>query len=376
MSDWKIPLYRIATDNKDIRNVTNVLQRNTDWAIGPEINQFEGKLSDFVGTKYCVVFNSGTSALHASLLSIGIRPRDQVMVPTFTFISTVNSILMVNATPYFVDIENETLGLDPTKVLSSISDKVKTIIPVHYAGLSCKIDELQEIARRKKISLIEDVAESLGSTKNGKNVGTFGDLSVLSFAPNKIITTGEGGAVLTDSKKLFEKLKLVRSHGRLEKTNYFSSISKPDYVDLGYNWRMSSMSAALGLSQLSRIRKLIKMRQKNAHFLSSRLGKIPEISVPNEPSDSYHVFQLYSIRLPNSKIRNNLMKFLSGKGIMTKIYFDPVHTTKYYSKIVSKKTDLSNSIRISEQILSLPMFPTLTAKELEYIVNSITKFFN
>ena len=375
MTKWKIPLYKVVTDSKDITNVSKVLKRDTDWAIGPEINKFEDRLSNFVGTKYCVVFNSGTSALHASLLSIGIKPHEQVIVPTFTFISTVNSVLMVGAVPYFVDIENDTLGLDPNKVLSSISEKVKAIIPVHYAGLPCKIDELQEIARRKKIPLIEDAAESLGSSKNNKNVGTFGDLSVLSFAPNKIITTGEGGAILTDSKKLFEKLKLIRSHGRLEKTNYFSSISKPNYVELGYNWRMSSMSASLGLSQLTRIQKLIKKRRKNAHFLSLHLKRIPEISVPNEPKDSKHVFQLYSIKLSNTKLRNNLMNFLKEKGVMTKVYFEPIHTTKFYSKISTKKSNLSNSLKISEQILSLPMFPSLTINELQYIVDSVNEFF-
>jgi len=249
------------------------------------------------------------------------------------------------------------------------------MIPVHYGGLPCEIEELRQIANRKKIYLIEDAAESLGSKINKKMTGTLGDLSILSFAPNKIITTGEGGAVLTNSKKLFEKLKLIRSHGRLENSNYFKSSLKPKYVSLGYNWRMPSMIAALGVSQLKRIEKLIKMRQKNAHFLSSKLKKFSGITLPSEPKDSKHVFQLYSILLSNSNKRNSLMNYLTKKGIMSKVYFEPINKTDFYKKIKFKQSNLQNTDDISGRILSLPMYPSLSQNELQYMVNSISEFF-
>ena len=376
MTDWKIPLYKIHTSLDDTKSVSSILRRNMDWAIGPEIEKFERDLAKYVGTKYCLTFNSGTSALHASLLSIGLKSNSEVIVPSFTFISTVNSVLMVNAIPHFVDIEKERLGLDPEQAELSVSKNVKAIMPIHYAGLPCKIEELRKIADRKKIYLIEDAAEALGSKINKKMIGTYGDLSILSFAPNKIITSGEGGAILTNSKKLFERLKLIRSHGRLENSNYFSSSLKPKYVTLGYNWRMSSMIASLGNSQLQRIEKIIQLRRKNAHFISNKIKTIPELTILDEPKKHRNVFQLYSILLPNSTKRTELMKFLTKRKIMSKVYFEPVHKTEFYKKIKFKKSSLKNTEEIGSRILSLPMYPELNKNELQYIVNSIHDFFN
>lgn len=376
MNKWKIPLYRVNTNKEDVRAVSNVISRGMDWANGPEILDFEKNLSNYVGTKYCVTFNSGTSALHASLLASGISLNDEVIVPSFSFIATVNSVLMVNAKPVFVDIENERFGIDPKKIESLISKKTKAIIPVHYAGLACKIKEISDICRENNLTLIEDAAESLGSTTDNKSVGQFGDLSVFSFAGNKVLTTGEGGAVVTNSKKLFDKLILLRSHGRKELTNYFTSNSNPEYVSLGYNWRISSMTAALANSQLRRLNKLIDMRRKNAKYLTSKLKQIKEIQVPYESQFDKHVFQIYSIVLVNSKLRNGLLKHLTQKGIMTKIFFLPIHKSKFYKSLkLNNLQFLTNTEKISNSILSLPMYPDLKKDELNYISDSIKEFF-
>jgi len=376
MTDWKIPLYRVFTDKDDLKSISNVLKRGMDWAIGPEIIQFEKSLAEYVGSKFCLSFNSGTSALHASLLAAKINKGNEIITPSFTFIATPNSALMVNAIPKFVDIDMDTLGLDPECVKQNITTKTKAIIPVHYAGLPCKIEEISKIAQKKKIYLIEDAAESLGSHVNKKMTGTFGDIGIFSFAGNKVLTSGEGGAIVTNSKQLFEKLKLIRSHGRKEILAYFSSTSSPDYVSLGYNWRMSSITAALALSQLNKLNKLIKLRRKNAEYLSSNLKKFPEIRVPPEPKGYYHVYQLYSIILENNKIRNNLKEFLTHKGIMSKVFFEPTHLTNFYRKnILKKKLILQNTEKISSCILTIPMFPGLTKQELDYICNSIKEFF-
>jgi perosamine synthetase len=373
MTKWKIPLYRVFTDKDDISSTNQVIKRGMSWAIGPEIEEFESKLAKYVGSDYCVAFNSGTSAQHASLLALGIKSGDNVIVPSFTFVSTSNSVLMVNAKPIFSDIEEETLGLDPTLIQKSVTNKTKAIMPIHYAGAACKIDEICELAHRKKLHVIEDAAESLGSEIGKKKIGTFGSMGIFSFAGNKVLTTGEGGAIVTNSKSLYEKLKLIRSHGRLEVENYFQSTKKPDYVTLGYNWRMSSVTAALGISQLKKLDKMILMRRKNANYLSSKLKHFDSIKVPEEYGFK-HVYQLYSIRVENKKMRDNLMRFLSDNGIMSKVYFDPVHKTLFYKKLGYSKDKLPITEKVSEQILSLPMFPTMKRSELQLIVETIEKF--
>ncbi len=372
---WKIPLYKIFTDEDDIKAISKVIKRGYDWTLGNEISMFENLLRNYIGMKYCLLFNSGTSALHASLLAADIKPNDRIIVPSFTFIATTNSVLMANGTPTFADIEEETYGLDPKDVEKRITKTTKAVIPIHYAGLPCKIDEIQKISKKKKILLIEDAAESLGSTINNKMTGSYGDLSILSFAPNKILTTGEGGAILTNSSKLFNKLKLIRSHGRIETHNYFSSHTKPEYVELGFNWRMSSITAALGISQFHKLKRIISLRRTNANYLSTRLKKFEQIKIPLEPHSYKHVYQLYSIELSTKRIRDELFKFLTKKRIMSKVYFYPVHKSKFYQKFrYSKETHLPVTEKLSEKILSLPMYPNLTKGELKYIINSISEF--
>lgn len=373
MTQWKIPLYRIHTSPNDVKFVSKILNRNMGWAIGPEIEEFEENLSKYVKSDYCVAFNSGTSAQHASLLAAGIKFSDKVIVPSFTFISTANSVLMVNGKPVFSDIEEDSLGLDPESIKKSISYHCKAIMPIHYAGGACKIKEICDIAEKQKIPVIEDAAESLGSEIGKKKIGTFGTMGIFSFAGNKVMTTGEGGAIVTNSKKLFERLKLIRSHGRLDKENYFQSNLKSNYVTLGYNWRISSITAALAISQLKRLDKMIQMRRKNASYLSSKLRNLEEIIVPTE-NGYKHVFQLYSIRLKNKKTRDSLMKFLSQHGIMSKIYFEPIHKTPFYKKLGYSKINLPITNKISEQILSLPMFPNMKKYELKLITEIIKDF--
>ena len=370
----KIPLYKIFTDSEDNRAVNKVLQRGMDWAIGPEIAEFEKKLASYIGTKYCIAFNSGTSAGHAALLAININS-GEVIVPSFTFISTANWPLMVNAKPKFVDIEEENFGLNPERVKSEITKNTKAIIPIHYGGLPCKIIEINRIARNKKIPLIEDCAEAFGTKIKGVSVGTFGQMSIFSFAPNKILTTGEGGAICTDSRKIFEKLQLIRSHGRLINENYFKTSQLPNYISIGYNWRMSSMTAALGLSQFDKLDRIIQLRRRHARFYVSKLKKINEIKLPDEPKDHLHVYQLFTIQLKNNLIRHKLQKFLASKGIMTKVFFEPIHLSKFYKKSGFGKKSLSNTEKISQTVLSLPIFPGLKSEEITHICDSIKEFF-
>jgi len=376
MNEWKIPLYKIYTDDEDINLITEIIKRGNRWAIGPEIEEFENELKNYVGTDYCVTLNSGTSALHTALLAHQIGSSDEVIIPSFTFIATANSVLFVNSKPIFAEIEDVTLGLNPQDVQSKITPLTKAIIPVDYAGLSCKILEIKKITEDNKILIIEDAAESLGATINGKKVGSLTDTAIFSFCGNKVLTTGEGGALVTNSKLIFEKAKLLRSHGRVDKTNYLNNPQISDYVSLGYNWRMSSFNAALGLTQLKKLDKIIKKRQENAKYLNSCFSKIREISLPIPPEGYEHVYQMYTIRLSNKEKRDQLHEFLLRKKIFSKVYFNPIHKTYYYKeKFADEKISLPITEKICDQVLTLPLYPNMTSEEKDYLTSSVVEFF-
>ena len=348
-----IPLFKMSYNSNDEAAISKVLLRETQWADGPEVSQFEDKICDYMKSKYCVVFNSGTSALHATMLAYGIYARNEVIVPSFTFISTANCVRMVGAMPVFADIEDKTYGLDWHDVERKITHKTKVIIAVHYAGCPCEIEELRAVANRHGLWLIEDVAEAMGAEVNGVKVGTIGDAGVLSFCQNKIITTGEGGAVITNNKEVYEKLKLIRSHGRIG----------DEFIQLGYNWRMPSMNAALGMSQLERIDELLKKRWLNAWAYDEYL---PDNVTSMCCAES--VYQMYSIRCPD---RDSLMKYLRDNGVSCGVWFYPVHQTAYYHS-----TDvLPVTEKVSSEILSLPMYPDLTTKEIEYVCQKVREFY-
>ena len=376
MKDWIIPLYKIYSDDEDVKLISKVIKRGRDWAIGPEIDEFENDIKNYVGTDYCIALNSGTSALHATLLAYGLGNGDEIIVPSFSFISTANSVLFVNGKPKFADIEEETFGLNPDSISNVINSKTKAIIPMDYGGLSCKISDISEVAKKNHLILIEDAAECLGSTVNGSKVGSQSDSAIFSFCGNKVLTTGEGGAVVTNSKKIYEKIKLIRSHGRQDSINYFKNPSKSQYLSLGYNWRMSSLTAALGISQLKKLDKIIKMRQKNAKQLISKLAKFKEISISDPPNGYEHIYQMFTIKLNSKKIRDSLHNFLKKKRIFSKVYFFPIHLTDFYKKnFPNSGKFLSNTEKLSNQLLTLPLYPNMTSEEKQYLIESISEFF-
>lgn len=368
----KIPLYKIYWDEEDVKSVTEIIRSGMFWAIGPSIEKFEKIVSEYAGAKYGVAFNSGTSALHAVMLACGIGKGDEVIVPSFTFIATANSALFTDAKPIFADAEKETYGLDPVDVEKKITRKTKAIMPIHYGGRPCKIVELKEIAKKYNLLLIEDAAESIGANINGKRVGSFGDAAMFSFCGNKIITTGEGGIIVTDSRDIYEKLKLVRSHGRLETENYFVASKTMDYITLGYNWRMSTMTAALGISQMNKLAKVIELRRKCAKYMTERLSKVKGITTPSDPKGYFNVYQMYTIRAED---RDSLNKHLLANGVSTKIFFDPVHLTEYYTKVHQhQKGELPTTEELSKEVLTLPIFPSMSVEDMDYIVENIKEF--
>lgn len=343
----KIPLFKVNSDKKDIEAIKKVLNRKESWTVGYEADELEKKLAKYVGSKYAVVCNSGTSALHAALLTLGIGEGDEVIVPSFSFIATANCVLMVGAKPVFADIEEETYGLDPEDVLNKITDKTKAIIPVHVGGQPCKIQELKEIADDYNLFLIEDACEALGARVGKKMVGTIGEIGVYSFCQNKIITTGDGGAIVTNNPHIYRILKRVVNHGK-----------EDDFVDLGYNWRLPNILAALGISQLNKIDKNIEKRMKIADYYYQRLGHQYVNSV-------YQLFT-YNFGDKRDAIKNKLTKL----GIGCKVYFDPIHLTPFYRSIGYGDIKLPVTEKVSKQVLSLPIYPTLTNKEQDKIIKA------
>ncbi|MDP2735282.1 MAG: DegT/DnrJ/EryC1/StrS family aminotransferase [bacterium] len=374
---WKIPLFKIFSDREDVKAVSKVIESGMNWATGKEVALFERELAKYTGTKYAVTFSSGTAALHATLIALKIGKGDEVIVPSFTFISTANAVLFVGAKPVFAEVEQETYGLDPKDVERKITRKTKAIIPVHFGGGPCRIEELRRIAKKHKVLLLEDAAESLGATVKGKKAGSFGEAGMISFCAPKVISTGEGGAIITNVKDLYEKLKLLRSHGRADTKDYFSTAEYLDYIQLGYNFRLSNILAALGRTQLKKIEKLIAQRRKNAAYLSKKLKGVPGISLPSAFKGYRHIYQMYTIQVEGGKRkRDALQKHLNQKGIMAKVYFAPVHLSRFYRSMGWKKGRLPQTEALSDSVLTLPMYPELKQREMDFMAREVKAFFH
>ena len=373
-----IPLFKISTDERDVEAVTKVIRRGNNWANGPEIEELEHMTADYVGVNYAVAFNSGTSALHAALLAIGIGKdhwgeRDRVVVPSMTFPATANVVLAVDAKPIFCDIEEETYGLDYDS-LQEIGKwaKISCIMPVDVGGCICR--DAGKIAEHMlSATVIEDAAESLGATAEGVNAGAFGDMAMFSLCAPKIITSGEGGLLTVDDVNVRDRLIRIRDHGN------------PDRKTLGYNWRMSSMTASLAKSQLGRIEEMIEKRRWNAEYLRDLLT-IPQarmygfgvdkgkLTLPTAPTGFRHIYQMFTIRV-QEKDRDPLLDYLHRNGIGAKVYFPPVHLMPLYRKLGWKEGDLPITERVAKEVITLPMYPDLTVMEMDYMAYTIEKYF-
>lgn len=372
---WKIPLFKMYTDENDVKAVTKVIRRGSYWAIGPEVEDFEKRIAKFLGVKYALAFNSGTSAIHAMLLAVGIENKE-VIVPSFTFIATVNPVLLAGGIPIFTETETETYGLDIKDIEHRINPETKAIMAFHYGGFPSRdIKKLRILANKKKILLLEDACQSLGASINGKKVGTFGDVACFSLCQSKIISTGEGGLLVTDNERIYNKAKLLRSHGRVElATDYFSTTKESHYIRAGYNFRMPSMNAALGISQLKKINFLANRRRKLAYQLSQALKPIKQIKTMQEAKGHFSVYQMFTIELPSQEIRDKLQKHLEKKGIMSKVYFNPIHLMKIYQERDNERGDLPATEALAQKVLTIPLYPSMNDFELNYLIKSIKEF--
>ncbi len=371
----KVPLSSPDIIEKDIEAVVGVMKTRF-LSIGPKVVEFEKKMSSFSGTKYAVAVNSGTSALHLIIRGMGIGEGDVVVTTPFSFIASSNCILFERARPLFVDIEEGTLNLDADKVekkLESLSGeelaKVKALLVVDAFGQPADWVRFTEIAKRYNLLLIEDSAEALGSEYKGKKCGSFGEAGVFAFYPNKQISTGEGGILVTDDAELARLARSIRSQGRGESGEWL------DHERLGYNFRMDELSSALGCSQMERIEEILDKRTKVAEMYNEKLSEVEEVQVPYiAPYVSRMSWFVYVIRLDKYINRDRVIEYLNQEGVQCKPYFTPIHLQPFYRKMFGfKEGDFPITEDVSGRTIALPFFNNLKEEQIDYVVEKLKK---
>ena len=376
-STIKFPAYEpwISKDDKQIVNKT---LDQTMLTFGPQLEKFEADFSKYTKAKYAVALSNCTAALHLSLKALGIKENDEVIIPDLTFVADANAILACNAKPVIVDISKNDFFLSISNLKKNITKRTKAIIPVHIYGQVCNIDEVIDIAQDNDLKIIEDCAHAIGTFYNSKHVGTLGDTGCFSFYPTKNITTAEGGMVITNSKKIAEKVRQLRSHGISKSLKSRYSSGYPWVFDIsepGYNYRLDEIRAALGISQLKRIKKINELRKNVAFYYNSKLQNIPGIVLPDMVNDKTHSYHLYTIRVkkPFKLSRNQLFKKLKQAGIRTTVYWMPIHKYSAFRKFVNL-SNVKNTSKIYNEILALPLFPNISKKHQDSVINTIKTF--
>jgi len=353
-----IPISRPAIGEDEIRAVTEVL-RSGNLVQGAKVEQFENEFSRYVGARFAAAVSSGTAALQIGLQALGLGKGDEVITTPFTFAATANAIIHCGAKPVFADIDPATFNLDPEKIAASA--KTKAVLCVHLYGQPCEMDSLQSACRDADAKLVEDAAQAVGAEYRGKRVGTFGALSAFSFYATKNLTTGEGGMIATGSKGLAEQAKVIRNQGQ-------SGQYRHDIIS--YNFRMTDIQAAIGIEQLKRVDSLNRKRMENARFLTDSLSSVGGIETPLVPKHVKHVFHQYTLRLQNG--RDKLLSYLNGHGVGARVYYpQPVYMQPPYAKMGFRKGLCPEAEKACSQVLSVPVHPLLTQKELEEIVKQV-----
>ena len=358
-----IPVSEPDIGEKEIEYVDDAVRSGWVSSHGKYIDEFEKNFSEFIGTKYGLAVSNGTTALHLALSALGIKEGDEVIVPDFTFISPVNAVLYCNATPVLCDIDKNNWCIDPELIEKLITDRTKAIIVVHLYGNSANMDKIMEIAGKHNLYVIEDTAESLGTTYKGKKLGSIGTIGCFSFYGNKTMTTGEGGFCTTNDKELYEKMLMLRDHGMTSKKRYWHEF-------IGYNYRMTNLQAALGVAQLERINYFIDKKHEIGKIYRERLKDM--VTLHPEGSDYNGTYWLYSILIDNEKNRDNLMDFLYRNGIDTRRFFYPVHTMPPYEKYSNDNYPVSTDI--AKRGINLPSSVKLKEEGVNYVCDKIIEF--
>lgn len=366
-------------NDEDIENVVKTLK--SDYlTTGPKVREFEEKIADYVGAKYAVALANGTAALHAACFAADIQQGDEVITTPLTFAASANCILYQGGTPVFADIDPRTYNIDPDDIKNKITDRTKAIISVDFTGQAVNLDAIKKIADKHKLMIIEDAAHGIGTEYNGKKIGSIADMTEFSFHPVKHITTGEGGIVTTNNEQLYKKLSLFRTHGiSKDKNHYINETHGPWYHEqqfLGYNYRITDIQCALGISQLSRIDAFISRRRELVAKYNSYLSDVDGIITPFEEEYSNSSWHLYVIQLELEKFsvgRKEIFEALLAENIGVNVHYIPVYYHPYYQGLGYKKGLCPNAEKIYERLITLPLFPKMDDNDLKDVLKAVDK---
>jgi len=361
-----IPINKPWIGEEEKREVANVLEENALTTAardgGKRVRDFESQMKNYLRIKHVLAVNSGTAALHAALLALEIEQGDEVLLPSFTFVATANAVVAAGAKPVFVDVKKEDYTMDVSDLKKKISKKSKVIMPVHLYGHPADIDEMNEIADKHSLEVVEDACQSLGSTYKRKQTGTFGIMGCFSMYASKVITAGEGGAIATNDDKIADKIKMIRNHGMVE--GYDTRV-------LGLNMRLPELSAAVAKMQMQKLDKMLQLRRRNAELLSKILLPSAKngIRIPQETADKKFNWYLYTVAFQKDrdKIKDRLVKSSVGATVY---YSPPAHKTPYYMK-VAPRTSLPGTDWCADHVLSLPVHPNVSEADIDHIASSV-----
>lgn len=381
-----IPLSRPDIGDLEVDCVTRVL-RSGNLSLGPRVSEFEEEFANYIGTRYAVATNSGTSALHLCVKALGIGPEDEVLTTSFSFVASSNCLLYERALPMFVDIHPVTLNIDPAAIRETLTSEyawkpdksrlvnrrsgrtLKAILPVHVFGMPCEMTPILEIAREFNLRILEDACEALGSRYRGQLAGTFGDAAAFAFYPNKQMTTGEGGMIVTNDERVAMICRSLRNQGRDEQSTWLLHIA------LGYNYRLSDLHCALGLAQLKRIDWLLSARARVAAEYSCALAQVPGITLPAESFESKRSWFVYVIQLqgPSPMLRrDHLIAGLRERGVASQAYFPPIHSQPYFKQVALSRTpSLPQTDLAASRCLALPFFSAMTNNQIAQVCAAV-----
>lgn len=362
--NYKIPIYKPLLDGNEKKYVNDCIDSSWISSKGAYIKKFEDGISEYIGVKHATAVCNGTVALHLALLTLGVGEGDEVIVPTFTYIASVSSIVTAGASPVFADSLEDTWQADPDDIRKKITSRTKAIMAVHIYGHPCDMDEIKKITDEYNLFLIEDCAEALGSEYKGKKAGVFGDISTFSFYGNKTLTTGEGGMVITNDDTLNDRAVHFKMHGLAKHREYWHDV-------IGYNYRMTNICAAIGLAQLESLGNRLKQKRLLAERYIKNLEDVP-VGYHRENKDVFHSYWMFTITVENPDDRDALRKYLNEKGIETRPTFYPVHTMPMFSK---KYRRFQTAELIASRGINLPSFPSLTENEIKEICSCIREFY-
>ena len=367
-----IPYGRQCIEQDDIDAVVEVL-RSDYVTTGPAVTDFEKAVAEYTGAKYAVAVANGTAALHVACLAAGLTEGDEVITTPITFAASANCALYCGATPVFADIEADTYNIDPVEIEKKITERTKAIIAVHFTGQPCKMDEIHAIAKKHNLLVIEDAAHALGADYKGKKIGSISDMTTFSFHPVKHITTGEGGMITTNSKELYERLILFRSHGITRNEEMLTKNEGGWYyeqLDLGYNYRITDIQCALGISQMKKLDRFVARRREIAARYDKAFAEVEQIITPKQEEGCNNSWHLYVIQVTGQE-RKEVFDQLRAKNIGVNVHYIPVYKHPYYQQNGYSEVCCKNGEQYYERAISLPMYPLLSAEEQDYVIEAV-----